>query len=359
MEKYLRKLVSEKDSIRRINLSRSGLEKVPPQLQNCRKLEEVVLAENEIKTFPPWLFELPALKKLDISFNCNAEIPAALAKAVLLEKLTISAPEDKIFPAAVLQLPQLKTLHVSGALADLPDELFDLQQLQEIALFSSELKTVPAGIARLPKLKKFSLSQFWFEPQLTVMNIEDVFEKLSRCKALKVLHLNTAGVPDMSDSVNIGKLKQLRELYLDGNALRKIPAGVFNLCDLQTLDLGINNIRSIPKEIAQLRHLKTLKLNSNHTPPLDTTNLWNQIEVFEKLETLELWSCQAKIMIPEQIATLKKLKSLDLDNNKMTKLPQSLASMVWLKKLRISTNPLPADEIERLRTALPDTNVIG
>ena len=359
MEKYIRKLVAEKDSIRRVNLSRLYLSKVPEELRDCRQLEEVILAENEIKTFPAWLFDLPALKKLNISFNCNKVIPPALARAQKLEKLVISAPADKTLPEAVLQLPQLKILHIAGALSGLPDGLFNLGQLQEIGLFANELTTLPEGITRLPKLKKIYFKQYWFSEQLVHINTEDVFDKLSRCPALRVLDLMTAAGLIRPDSEGIGKLTQLRELYLQQNGLTAIPAGIFKLVNLQTLDLGINHIRSVPKDIARLTRLTKLCLNSNHTPPLDTRHLWQQIAVFEQLETLALWSCQAKMEIPEEIAALKKLKSLDVDNNKITKLPESLATMVWLQKLRISTNPLPENEAERLQAALPHTKVMG
>ena len=359
MEKYIRKLVAEKDSIRRVNLSRLYLSKVPEELRDCRQLEEVILAENEIKTFPAWLFALPALKKLDISFNRNHVIPPALAKAQKLEKLVISVPADKTLPEAVLYLPQLKILHISGALSELPDGLFNLSQLQEIGLFATELDTIPEGITRLPKLKKFWFQQYWFSERLAQIDVEDVLDKLSRCPALRVLDLMTSADLIRPDNEGIGKLTQLRELYLQQNGLTAIPAGIFKLENLRILDLGINNIRSVPKEIAQLMKLKKLCLNANHTPPLDTRHLWQQIAVFGQLDTLALWSCQAKMDIPEEIAALKKLKSLDVDNNKITKLPESLATMVWLEKLRISTNPLPESEAERLQAALPHTKVMG
>ncbi|MDO5639368.1 MAG: leucine-rich repeat protein [Neisseria sp.] len=355
MEKHLKKLLAEKDSIRSINLSRLHLDQVPEALRGCTKLENISLAENDIRTFPAWLFELPALKKLDISFNPNAVIPKALAKAQGLEKLVISAPQDKVLPQAVLQLTKLKTLHISGTLAALPDGLFALENLQEIELFETELTTIPAGIARLPKLKKFSMMQFWFSERLAVVDVEDMFDKLSRCAALRVLHLNIVNMGVLPD--NIGLLRQLRELNLNSNGLQQMPTGLFELAGLRILDLGMNDFKYIPKEIARLTQLKTLIIHSNHSPPLDTRNLWQRIAVFEHLETLALWSCQAKMEIPEAISALKKLKSLDVDNNKITRLPKSLEKMVWLQKLRISTNLLPPSETERLRAALPNTRI--
>ena len=76
-----------------------------------------------------------------------------------------------------------------------------------------------------------------------------------RCPALRVLDLMTAAGLIRPDSEGIGKLTQLRELYLQQNGLTAIPAGIFKLVNLQTLDLGINHIRSVPKDIARLTRL--------------------------------------------------------------------------------------------------------
>lgn len=48
MEKYLKKIVEEKDTIKKVDLSEKWLEEVPEVLRECRMVEEIKLTGNDI-----------------------------------------------------------------------------------------------------------------------------------------------------------------------------------------------------------------------------------------------------------------------------------------------------------------------
>jgi Leucine-rich repeat (LRR) protein len=128
--------------------------------------------------------------------------------------------------------------------------------------------------------------------------------------------------------------------------------------DQPNLDLGVNKLSSIKPGFGALRKLKVLRLNSNWTNKLNVTNLWNELDQLSDLHNLQLWPCQSVTSIPGNIYTLSKLQELDVDNNLLVDLPESLFTMTHLKKLRVSTNKSPTATTDRLVAALPSTKVV-
>lgn len=110
-----------------------------------------------------------------------------------------------------------------------------------------------------------------------------------------------------------------QHLDLRNCGLTSIPEEIYKFTDLVLLDLGNdsysdedskNKIVTIPDEIAQLKKLATLNLDNN---------------------------CVEQIS--EGLSTLKNLKSLDLSCNKLVDLSDKIANMQSLKKLDLSNNP--------------------
>ncbi|WP_313367129.1 leucine-rich repeat domain-containing protein [Sphingobacterium mizutaii] len=200
------------------------------------------------------------------------------------------------------------------------------------------------------------MTQLLFEGKAKPIDFEAVIEVLSTLPKLENLSFSQAGMSSIP--ANINKLPRLKELNLSGNGIKVLPKGLFELKDLSLLDLGQNGIKTVPAEIKNLGQLKTLKLNSNFSPPIDLLNLFNSVKELSNLQDLQLWSCQTNIKLPENIVDWTSLKELDFDNNKVQHLPESMKQMSWLKKLRISNNPIPDAEKEGLLKALKGTKVI-
>ncbi|HEY3473740.1 MAG TPA: hypothetical protein VGK56_03970, partial [Anaerolineales bacterium] len=113
----------------------------------------------------------------------------------------------------------------------------------------------------------------------------------------------------------IGKLTQLKSLYLDDNELTgPVPAEIGNLSQLEVARLGKNHFSgNIPVEIASL----------------------------EKLIFLELWGNQLSGEIPGELGNLRRLQDLKLHANELTgSIPLELGELTNLRLLHLSHNQL-------------------
>lgn len=63
------------------------------------------------------------------------------------------------------------------------------------------------------------------------------------------------------------------------------------------------------------------------------------------------------IELPDWIGTLTELRQIDVSDNKLTSLPEELGFLVNLQVLDLRGNPLPQEEVDKIRKLLPQTDV--
>ncbi|KAI8927755.1 hypothetical protein BC831DRAFT_434710 [Entophlyctis helioformis] len=107
---------------------------------------------------------------------------------------------------------------------------------------------------------------------------------------------------------DIGRLRMLKELWLDQNELDgEIPPSICQLTKLTSLRLGQNNLQgSVPHFIFKLEHLDELDIADNQITKL-----------------------------PASISRLTQLKTLNVYNNQISELPETIANLTSLTKLLI------------------------
>jgi hypothetical protein len=207
---------------------------------------------------------------------------------------------------------------------------------------------------------------------------------------VKALNLSNWGVNNLPKS--IGLLSELKHLILKNNNLRSIPKSVGSLRHLRTLDLSNCNISSLPSSLSNLFKLKKFSLNQNRELKelpesvilLAKNNLskkyrWQgvvQKEAFilaileiltglvlkkakdKKSFLLKNSACHYKInengniigiyvyhpqysilnTIPGEIVDLEYLKELDLPNNNIIIIPESIEKLFSLTRLNLRNN---------------------
>lgn len=84
--------------------------------------------------------------------------------------------------------------------------------------------------------------------------------EVGRLKKLETLSLNGNQLQQLPAAV--GQLKALRTLNLSGNHLTEFPPGLGNLRQLDLLDLSRNKIQSVPPEVSELQAIE-INLNQN------------------------------------------------------------------------------------------------
>jgi Leucine-rich repeat (LRR) protein len=119
----------------RLDLTRSRLRKLPPELFQLTSLQELILDRNKLKTIPPEIVELKNLQHLSVSRNKLTTFPPVLCNLRSLVRLDLSSNEvDKI-----------------------PDEIHRLQNLEELILWSNLIGYYPTTLMRLKSIKVVDL----------------------------------------------------------------------------------------------------------------------------------------------------------------------------------------------------------
>ena len=114
----------------------------------------------------------------------------------------------------------------------------------------------------------------------------------------------------------LSQLKKLEVLILNKNSLKVLPAGLFtSLSHLKTLSLSSNQLTAFPEGLGTSRHLDVVDLSDN------------------KIRTL-----------PESVSELQVVE-LNMNKNQVASIPVSLSRCPRLKVLRLEENCLALEAI--------------
>ncbi|WP_187344905.1 leucine-rich repeat domain-containing protein [Cystobacter ferrugineus] len=143
-----------------------------------------------------------------------------------------------------------------------------------------------------------------------------------------------------------------KELTLNGRKLGTLPASIGEFSELERLWLGSTGLKQLPGELGRLGKLKRLDLSFNR----ELRSLPPEVGQLQALESLNLKNT-GLTSLPEELGRLERLTFLDLQATELKSLPACLFQMKSLKTLDLYWTPIPPEEIERLRQALPDCKV--
>lgn len=205
-----------------------------------------------------------------------------LAGAAISKRISDEGLDKNLF-----KLTNLNLLNISDtSLTAIPDDIKLLVNLQSLLLYGNKIAEFNENLTSLPKLKVLDLSR----------------NELTK-------------IPE-----SLKKMKELTSINFSSNRIEQMPK-FDNHPNLITLDLSNNKLTSFPDtEYAYLPHLTDLKLNGN------------QIE-----------------SIPNHISrTLPALKNFDIEGNQIKTIPGELASMSKLKELNLKGNKLSDKRLMKL-----------
>lgn len=368
---------------------------------------EVLILEN-IAEFPKGIAELPNLKIL-VCENCS-ELPMDISKCSKLEKILFTDSDITTLPNDFHKLKNLTTLDLSRNKAssfELPAKFYELPNLAYLNLASANLTNKSIEIlSKLNKLKFLDLSEndnisnlpsnFFDEmPDLAVINLNAMeftklpnFQKLNKLEVLDISftsaiqifeldlakhpHLqkiNLYGLDDLSKCDIKGVSTSLISFAISSDSLTELPAAIINSPNIQELEIEGIKLDKFPNLIA-LPHLYKLTLhglkkltnveNLKKCSRLETLDISLCFSLFEKdmeflggfkqLKTLNLTNNAIKAL-PESINNLKKLQFIDLSINKLTSIPTTwISACSKLRTLDLSGNNFPADVKARIKS---------
>ncbi len=233
----------------------------------------------------------------------------------------------------------------------IPEE--DLDNVKILEIYSFNGGRIPQWIGKLKNLRELSIDY---------SNDEPLPKEIWSLHNIEVLRINYS-YSKCAISPQIGQLKHLKRLVLQGyfngveGIVRKVPATIGNLSELEALairqlkidqipreicrlkklrllDLSFVGLASIPNQIGQLKQLDSLILMGNHITQLPT-----EIGMLSQLKVLDI-SGNALASLPAEIGSLQQLATLHLQNNELTSLPAELTSLHNLTYLHLSENRL-------------------
>ncbi|GAB4397342.1 MAG: hypothetical protein OHK0053_13550 [Microscillaceae bacterium] len=196
-----------------LDLGGQKLGTLPPEIAQMTNLQKLVLYDNALRQVPPFLGQLRKLRYLDLYNNALEALPVEVGLLQNLLYLDLGDNRLHEFPEVLVQLPALQHLY----------------------LYGNRLKALPESLGQLSGLRTLRLGSgfrfFWGGNRLRQL-------------------------PE-----SLGQLRQLEELYLPDNLLKKLPPSLTNLESLRWLDLGHNRFRHISVEIRALSdHLRYIRL---------------------------------------------------------------------------------------------------
>ncbi len=289
-------------SLEEIESVESGLLPEEGFWAHCSNLEAWTIHKYDTRLLHRTL-AFPMLKAL-------TDVGDLVAKAVFKEEI-ISRFESG-YPAVVQYLIKEGFIrnYVKEELIETLLEVEEVDILRNLELFSkTELKIVE------------KLDMFYGGSQFAVE-----FDKNKLC-GLELRHLNLQCFP-----LGITQLASLKKLLLERNMLKEIPKEIEKLKDLKELNLNGNQLEALPEAIGSLTSLKCLLLNNNKFKEFP--------KCVTKLTNLKYLGLGMNMIadIPDTIGNLKNLEMLALNHNKISNLPKGLKKLKSLKLLYLQNN---------------------
>lgn len=245
------------------------------------------------------------------------EIPKEIGALSNLKTVEIVCSRVKTIPDTLGNATNLNRITARySRLTALPDKLQELNNLTEINIFKND------GIKEFPKILctlSSSLKTFVFSHCRLSLLPEAVWDKMG-----KLIHLD-----------------------LSGNRFRSLPVGLNKLENLHCLQLSENPLGEISQEITELKNLKQLFLSNCRSKGMwrsgDPLKIPESVKDMVELEELDL-SNNGLLSVPDSIGgKLTKLIKLDLSNNRLSVLPLSIVRMLRDNKemkVNLTGNPL-------------------
>ncbi|XP_062182691.1 receptor kinase-like protein Xa21 [Phragmites australis] len=323
-----------------LNLSNNTLQGRIPSLENCSKLKELRLRNNQlVGPIPAYLPR--RLQTLALSFNnLSGTIPTSLANITTLNMFSCASNNiEGHIPSQFATLSEMQYLYVglNKLSGHFPQPVLNLSNLVEFGVTGNGLSgEVPSNFGNsLPNLQLLVLAGNFFHG-----HIPSGLTNASRLSSIDISRNKFTGVVPSS----IGKLSKLSWLNLGFNKLRSSNKQDWNFMDslancteLKYFAVAGNCLEGhVPNSLGNLSNqLQYLYLAENQLSgdfPSGIANLRN-------LFIVSLGGNQFTGVVPEWLGTLKNPQIVSLHNNFFTGvIPSTFSNMTQLGRLFLDSN---------------------
>jgi len=141
-----------------LDLSGLGIESVPEEVKDLKRLSYLNLSENNLTEVPNFIGGLNRLVHLNLSFNRLNTLPETIGELGSLKTLNIRSNNISTLTELIGKLDALKSLDISyNRLSALPQTIDKLPSLERCEIRGNDLRNVPEKISLLTKPQSLSL----------------------------------------------------------------------------------------------------------------------------------------------------------------------------------------------------------
>ena len=260
--------------------------------------------------------------------------------------LTIQSSALAIFPNSIRKFKNLKTLTLrrcpSVQLETLFEQIKDLPNLTELQIVFSEKVKLPDNMGLLKSVKTLDLNG---------NKLNELPSGLESMVSLETINLHNNPYLDMDNAcLVLSKLGKLKSVKLSGCKIVKLSDNLVKLSQVEELDLNLNSIETFPTGLDGLKNLRTLNLSKNSK--LNTIQVFSSLSNIPNLEELNLTDC-GLTEVNAGIGVMTKLKKLILTNNPIKKLAPEIGNLSQLEELYLGAGLLQRERVPL--TELPST----
>lgn len=196
-------------------------------------------------------------------------------------------------------------------------------QLTCLNLSDNQLHELPSEIGCLRGLQVLSLQGN------KLSSLPETISSLANLVCFDISHNEFQVFPGY-----ISSLSSLQELNLSYNRLSLLPTTIALLNNLLVLDISHNNIPSLCVELFTLFQMKVLNINHNMLESVPA-----EVGRLIKLVSLDASNCQL-VSLPSAIGNCSNLTTLVLNDNRLKRLPSRLGQLCKLQRLEVDRNLL-------------------
>ena len=164
----------------------------------------------------------------------------------------------------------------------------------------------------------------------------------------------TSGTSDIGTNATTKSSSGAKVLDLSNKGLTNVGPEVYGKTATTDLILSNNNIQTLPSEMGKMTSVVIFKIDHN----ILEGSLIGEIRQMSKLKQLDV-SYNKMTGMPAEIGQLNNLETLNYSYNNITGLPNELSYLSGnLKEFNLTGNPLSQVQINKLKAALQNTNII-
>lgn len=280
---------------------KQSIQYLPNEMGNLTNLIKLSVNGNCLRNLPATLGALTNLNILCLAHNYFGKwFPFPLYECISLEALNLAENQIMFIHRDISRLENLVELNLSNnELSSLPQNFFELTNLVQLNVKQNNIHNISSSIGALTKLMFLDISRNKISEELP-----ETITKLTNITELNAGYNELTKIPK-----NIGSMIKLMVLSFRFNSIQVIQPSISSLANIKFLDLS-HNQNSCISNLCSLTTLRQLNLESNKIDKIPV-----QFSELTKLDSLSLSENNLKVLISNSFGTLRNINNLCLDNN--------------------------------------------